>query len=216
MLRGAALGALSGAVYGGMISKFGGPDWNWKNGLGRVGLSAVAGGGISEIAGGSFKQGAMFAGAIAGADFAYRAIVSTDPRGVNRGASMRTSREGGAAKIGVDLSVDGRVSQLNDPVEYSNVGLFSKIGDRSLINAVAGETGPVMSTLGRFVPGFQGLSLAHDVTGSFLSNTFGSTANSIAFNFQTMPIIYGLNAAGSLINDSPGMIGYHAGSRDDR
>ena len=62
---------------------------------------------------------------------------------------------------------------------------------------------------------FQGLSLAHDVTGAFLSNTFGSTVNSIAFNFQTMPVVYGLNAAGSLINDSPGMIGFYSEYREN-
>lgn len=219
MMRGAAFGALSGAVYGGMIGKFGGSDWNWKIGLERVGLSAVAGGGISEIAGGSFKDGAMFAGAIAGADFAYRAILSTRPESRNIGASMKTARGNGMPKMDADgnpLMVDNKPVVLNNPRGTSNVGLFSKAGDNSLLNTVAGETGPVMSTLGRFVPGFQGLSLAHDITGDFLSSTFGGTANSVAFNFQTMPLIYGLNATGSLINDSPGLIGYHEASREDR
>lgn len=216
ILQGAAFGALSGAVFGGMINKVGGSNWNWKVGLERVGLSAVAGGGISEVAGGSFKDGAIFAGAIAGADFAYRAILSTDGNGQNRGASMKTARQGGRPKIGVDLSVDGKPSYLNNPDEVSNVGFISKAGDHSLKNFIGGETGPVMSTLGRFAPGFQGLSLAHDITDEFLTNAVHSSAvNFVAFNFQTMPALYGLNAMGSLINNSPGMIGFYEGNREN-
>ena len=67
---GAGYGALSGAVFGG-ISKFGGKDWNWKVGLERTALATVTGGGISILAGGSFEDGAMFAGIVSGADFVY-------------------------------------------------------------------------------------------------------------------------------------------------
>ncbi|MBI4706342.1 MAG: hypothetical protein HY761_00225 [Candidatus Omnitrophica bacterium] len=218
MLMGAAFGALSGAVFGGMISKVGGPDWNWKVGLERVGLSAIAGGGISELAGGSFENGAMFAGAIAGADFLYRGIVSTKPAGKNVGASMKTAQDNGLPKLdanGKALMVDNKPVVINTP-KYSNVGFGSRVGDISLGNGLTGETGPVMSGLGRFVPGFQRFSLAHDITGDFLSRTFGGTVNAAAFNFETMPVLYGLNAAGSLINDSPGMIGYYEESWNDR
>ncbi len=213
--RGAAFGALSGAVYGGMIGKFGGTDWNWKVGLGRVGLSAAAGGGISELAGGSFKEGAMFAGAIAGADFAYRSIVSTQTAGKNIGASMRTAENGALPKLDSDgnpLMVDKKPTVIHIR-KQSNVGFGSKAGERS----IGSETGFFMDKLGRFVPGMQGMSLPHDITVDFTARLLNSgTLNFYTFNFPTMPVLYGLNAAGSLINDSPGMIGYYEGSRDDR
>ena len=214
-LMGAGYGALSGAVFGG-ISKFGGKDWNWKVGLARVGMATVAGGGISVLAGGSFEDGAMFAGIVSGADFVYRSIVSTQEQGKNVGASMKTARENGQPKMdaeGNQLTVGNKPIRINDR-RYSNVGIASKIGEHGFVNSVAGETGPDMSSLGRYVPGFQGLSLAHDVTGSFFSNTIGGTLNTLTLNFPTMTAIYGLNAAGSLINDSPGMIGFYENFRE--
>ena len=205
MLRGAAFGALSGAVFGG-INQVGGKSWNWKSGLERVTLSAAAGGGINELAGGSFIDGAAFAGFIAGADFTYRAMLST--KNINQGASMKTAEKGGQPKDALTVvHSDRRISDVG----YSEGPRASGLG-----HTFAGETGPVMSSLGRYVPGFQGMSLAHDISGAFLGNTFGGTVNSIAFNFETMPVMYGLNAVGSLINDSPGMIGYYEGSRGDR
>jgi hypothetical protein len=210
-LIGAGYGALSGAVLGG-ISKFGGKDWNWKVGLGRVGLSVVAGGGISELAGGSFADGAMFAGIVAGSDFVYRSIVSTRPQGKNVGASMKTASESGQPKLGADgkpLTVDNKPVVLNKP-QQSNVGNPESAGAHGLGHFVAGETGPVMNSLGKNVPGFQGLSLAHDITGYNLTGTglWG------LMNFPTMPVIYGINAAGSMINDSPGMIGFYENYRE--
>jgi len=53
----------------------------------------------------------------------------------------------------------------------------------------------------------KGLSLAHDITGGFLKNLVGNTAYGIFLNVPTMAPIYGLNLAGSAINDSPGLIG---------
>ena len=44
---------------------------------------------------------------------------------------------------------------------------------------------------------------------SFLSNVFGKTLNGLLFNYETMPVMYGINLAGSLINDSPGVIGFY-------
>lgn len=67
-----------------------------------------------------------------------------------------------------------------------------------------------MNFLGRYVPGFQGLSLAHDTNGFLLTDT-GLRG---LLNFPTMPVIYGINAAGSLINDSPGMIGFYENYRE--
>jgi RHS repeat-associated protein len=213
MLMGAAFGALSGAVFGGMISKVGGLDWNWKVGFERVGLSAVVGGGISEMAGGSFKDGAIFAGAIAGADFVYRVMVSTALKGRNVGASMRTAEQNGQPKVFRNEDGSVREVTLNER-RLNNVGFASEEIASGLKHFVGDETGPVMSAIGRFIPGMQGMSLSHDVAVRALCSTFGSTTNFVVFNFQTMPILYGLNAAGSLINDSPGMIGYYEASRD--
>ena len=213
-LNGAGIGALSGGLFGG-ISRMPGTGWG---GAGRVALAGIAGGGISEIAGGSFADGATFAGIITGSDFIYRSILSTQPQGKNVGASMKTARENGLPKLdakGNPLMVDNKPIVLNDP-KVSNVGLFSKAGDTGLLNSIAGESGPIMSSLGRFAPGFQGLSLSHDIVGSFLSSQVGGTINTFAFNFQTMPICYGLNAAGSLVNDSPGMIGFYEAYQEER
>ncbi|MBF0533232.1 MAG: fibronectin type III domain-containing protein, partial [Candidatus Omnitrophica bacterium] len=218
-MMGAAYGALSGAVFGG-INNLGNNTWNWEMGLTKVGLSSVAGGGISELRGGSFAQGAMFAGAVAGSDFIYRAILSTQPEGENQGETMRTAKYRGEPK----KDIDGKVLRVLNSPKVSNVGFASQIGDNSTFNFFMGETGPVMSSLGRFAPGFQGLSLAHDITGVFFTNILGKVAgsemggllNTLTLNFPTMPVIYGLNLVGSLINDSPGMIGVSENSPINR
>jgi hypothetical protein len=207
-LQGAGIGALSGAVFGG-IGALGGKSWKWD--LGRVALSGVAGGGISEMAGGSFMDGFAFAGSIAASDFAYRSIVSTQSQGRGQGSSMKTAQKNGIPKLdanGNALTIDGKPVVINER-KYSNVGFASKQGASGFGHFIADETGPVMGFLGKYVPGFQGLSLAHDITGQFFTNSIGATINTVTLNFPTMPVIYGINAAGSLINDSPGMIGLY-------
>jgi len=72
-----------------------------------------------------------------------------------------------------------------------------------------------MNTLSKYFPGGNGLSYVHDITGNYLSNKFGETINGYLFNFQTMPVAYGLNATGSTINDAPGLIGVYQHYKDE-
>lgn len=71
------------------------------------------------------------------------------------------------------------------------------------------------NTLSKYFPGGNGLSQVHDITGNYLSSKLGGTVNGLFFNFQTMPIAYGLNAAGSPINDAPGLIGVYQHYKDE-
>ncbi len=208
--RGAWIGALSGAAFGG-IGNLGGKNWKWD--LGRVALAGTAGGAISELAGGSFLDGFIFAGTIAGADFVYRSILSSQGR---HGASMKPAEKKGQPKLDVDekplIGKDGKAIVVQVDPKRSNVGSRSKPNyDNSwdnLKNQLTGETGAVMDALGLRVPGFQGLSLAHDPLGNFIETTFGQTAWEVV-NIPTMAPIYGLNLVGSAINDNPAYIGLH-------
>lgn len=209
MLMGAAFGALSGAVFGGMISKVGGSDWNWKIGLERFGLSSVAGGGIAELAGGSFENGAMFAGAFAGADFLYNGVMNTNPQTKGQKATMATADESGQPRLDEPkeaLMVNGHSKNSN------TVGLAEKSGAKGFVHTVAGETGPVMNFLGKNVFGFQGMSRFHDnITTGFRQllggGDVGKTANGLLFNFQSMAPSYAINAMGAVMNNYPAVIG---------
>ncbi len=219
--RGAGFGALSGAVFG-SIGGLGGKNWKWD--VARVGLSGVAGGGISELAGGSFLDGFIFAGSIAGADFVYRAILSSQGR--TQGASMKPAGKSGQPKLDANGNPINGSSEtvLQDDLTVNHVGSASKsiyngkgfVGQIEKIgNNLTGETGPVMNLVGRNVPGFQGLSLAHDIMGSFLKNLVGNAAYGVFLNVPTMAPIYGLNFAGSAINDNPALIGLYEALRDE-
>ncbi len=216
--RGASFGALSGAVFG-SIGDLGGKSWKWD--LGRIALAGIAGGGISELAGGSFLDGFILAGSIAGADFVYRAILSSQGK---QGASMKTATKPGQPKQnakGGPIKGNSEVI-LHDDFTISQPGMASKSSYAPddfwgrFLNFIGGETGPVMNFLGKYIPGFQGLSLAHDITGNFLKNLVGNVKYPVLFNFQTMPPIYGLNLAGSAINDSPGLIGLYKALEEGR
>ena len=203
--RGAGFGALSGAVFGG-IGGLGGENWKWD--LARVALAGIAGGGISELAGGSFLGGSIFAGSIAGADFLYRAFIRTE--GYEQGASMKTANRSGQPKVD---SKGRALKVIHDPTSQgagiSNVGGQSMPGAKGFWHFWGGETGPVMSTIAKFIPGFQGLSHVHDTTSNYLVHQVGEKAFMSFLNFQTMPPIYGLNAAGAAINDNPALIGIY-------
>jgi len=219
--RGAGFGALSGAAFGG-IGGLGGKNWKWN--LARVGLAGVAGGGISELAGGSFLNGFIFAGSIAGADFVYRAILSSQGR--TQGASMKPAEKSGQPKLNANGDPIKGSSEvvLQDDLTVNHVGTASKsiykgkgfLGNLERAgNSLTGETGPVMNFVGENIPGFQGLSLAHDITGNFLKNIVGNAAYGVFLNVPTMAPIYGLNLAGSAINDNPALIGLYGALRDE-
>jgi RHS repeat-associated protein len=207
-LQGAGIGALSGGLFGG-ISRMPGTGWG---GVGRIGLAGIAGGGISEVAGGSFIDGFIFAGSIASADFVYRAILVS--KGYRLGATMETAKSSGEAKLKLDEKGEAKlIKTLNiDKPNTNNMGvpaLPNESGGMFSVHFWASETGPVMNNMSKYLPGGNGLSHVHDITGNFLSTKLGNSINGVFLNFQTMPIAYGLNAVGAAINDVPGLIGLY-------
>lgn len=218
-LMGAGFGALGGAVFGG-ISNFGGKNWNWKIGLARVGMASAAGGGISVLAGGSFEDGAMFAGIVAGSDFVYRAILKAG--NYNRGASMKTAKKDGIPEYDLNEKneyVLNKSKELQD-FDANQAGTPGKPANAlktswDKLAHTTEETGSLMNFLGKHVPGVQGLSLPHDLFHhAFGESIYGKAAWGV-LNIPTMPVAYGLNAAGSMINDSPGMIGFYSEYREN-
>ncbi|MBF0522507.1 MAG: hypothetical protein HQL24_05555 [Candidatus Omnitrophica bacterium] len=216
--QGAAFGALSGAVFGG-ISDIGGKSWKWD--LGRVVLAGAAGGGISKLAGRPFLDGFVFAASVAGADFVYRTILNVKPECQGRGGSMKTALKDGQPKLDVDgnplMGMDGKEKVIQKDLDVSNVGVRSRPSyidlKQKCNNAYIGETGPVMSFVGTTLPGFQGLSFAHDIFGNYVESNLGQSAWGI-INIPSMVPIYGLNLAASAINDTPQLLGLSE-SNDD-
>ena len=133
---------------------------------------------------------------------------------------MGTAKDPGEAKLRLDENGEQklvRVLNINKP-NTNNMGipaLPDETGGVLSKHFWASETGPVMNTLSKYFPGGNGLSYVHDVTGNYLSSKLGGTINGLFFNFQTMPIAYGLNAAGSTINDAPGLIGIYQHYKDE-
>ena len=218
-LKGAGLGALSGAAFGG-IGKLGGSGWQWD--LARIPLAGAAGGGISKLAGGDFLDGFIFAGSIASADFMYRAILNTKPESRGQGASIKPAGGPGGPKLddnGNPLKgLDGKARVLQVASRASNVGTRSQTGYSNpwakFRNELTGETGVVMSFLGTRVPGLQGLSRAHDIMGNFIETSYGPLIWGAA-NIPTMPPIYGLNFVGSAINESPVFMGLYEAYKNE-
>jgi hypothetical protein len=66
ILKGAVIGGIGGAAFEG-IGAYYGNTWN----LGRVGVYGLAGGGLSELAGGNFAEGFMYAFALAVSAYSY-------------------------------------------------------------------------------------------------------------------------------------------------
>ncbi|MCB9747816.1 MAG: fibronectin type III domain-containing protein [Candidatus Omnitrophica bacterium] len=209
-LSGAGIGALSGGLFG-QVSKMRGTGWP---GVGRVAAAGIAGGLVSEVAGGSFIDGFAFAGTVAGADFIYRAIVSTQPGAEDIGSTTKTARHPGKYKMGFDENGNEKLLRVLNVDKHlrSNTGIPSFLGETG--NAFsqhfwASETGAVMNFMAKYIPGINGMSYAHDVSGHFLTSTFGKSINGKFFNFQTMPIYYGVNNIGAAINDFPALIGIY-------
>src|SRR3989338_9859792 len=111
---------------------------------------------------------------------------------------MKTAKGPGEPKV----DTNGRALKvIHDPTPKgngtSNVGGQSKPGTTGFWHFWGGETGPVMSAIAEFIPGFQGLSHVHDITSNYLVHSVGEKAFMTFLNFQTMPPIYGLNASGA-------------------
>lgn len=214
--EGAGIGALSGGLFGG-ISGMKGTGWA---GAGRVALAGAAGGLVSEVAGGSFIDGFIFASSVASADFIYRAILAS--KGVRRGASMELAEKNGQPKQDINGNPLGGGDEivLWDDLTINHAGnpsavQYVKNSKNYWLNFIAGESGPAMNALGKYVPGFQGLSLAHDQLGYLTRRSFGNDVWKYFGNFETMAPVYGINVVGSLINDNPSSIGIYTAYRRD-
>ena len=100
MLKGAGYGALSGAAFGGIRGYYGN---TWTPA--RVGIQALAGGGLAELSGGDFKNAALFAFGTASAAYAYQQLVGYSATSESGGEAVQKDRYtwpiAGANNIGV-------------------------------------------------------------------------------------------------------------------
>ncbi len=203
--RWAMVGGLSGLAFGSIsqlgVAADGSSTWQWD--LGRMGLSGVAGGAISEIAGGSFGEGAAFAGAFAGADFLYRGVMNTNPKTKGKRGTMKTAGAPGQPR----LDKNNKPLEVDVSKNPNTVGLVEQSGASGFVHFLAGETGPVMNFFGMRIPGFQDMSKFHDNITTGFRNIFGKTANSLLFNFPSMAPSYAINVMSAAMNDYPALVG---------
>ena len=144
-VKGGLKAAVGGAVFGGISGHFG-STWN----LQRVATQATAGGAVSELGGGKFKDGFAMAGLAASARYLYNSVVQYD----------------------IDPSAGGPASAktINQrPVAgANNIGIQGKPPDPSWIDKDMflginwGEGGGVSRALNR-IPGVNAVSGLHDI-----------------------------------------------------
>ena len=188
-LRGAALGAVGGAVFGAIGGYFGN-TWNMY----RVGAYGLAGGGVSELGGGNFSEGAILAGSAAFGRFMYNEIVGFDadwnPGGEAQAKDRLTMPYKGVNNIGVQ----------GGPVDPE--GLFNEGGS--------------VSRGANYIPGVNATGGMHDVFQVKLDEFFGGKALG-SFMRSTLNVPAMLPAAalsyGALMADPRTMILYSIGSR---
>ncbi len=159
MLQGAGYGAISGAAFGGIGGHFG-DTWD----LWRVGAHTIAGGGMAELTGNNFGDGAIFAGGAAFARYAYNKFIGFDTSW-EKGSGYQNKGRMTWPEPGYDHT--GAQGYGNDPNGWCNEG--GKIG-RTL----------------NYVPGIpQGVSPLHDAFNITVQRYFTSTAREI-FNYPLM------------------------------
>lgn len=163
-LRGIAVGAAGGAVFGGMDAAWGG-NWNAE----RVLASGVAGGALAEAGGGEFRQGFLFAGGAAGLSWGYQEVVKY-------GASWES---GSAAQ--------GKYRYTMPREGVNNIGEAVAAIDR---NSLWGEGGHLSRAMNR-IPGINAVAGLHDVFQVRLDQFGGSHFGPIlrgGLNFPGMPV----------------------------
>ena len=184
ILRGAGLGAVGGAAFGGIGGYFG-KTWNMY----RVGAYGLAGGGVSELAGNSFSEGAIFAGAAAFARFAYNEFVGFDAEWESGGEAQEKKR-------------------LTIPYEHiNNCGTQGKSVD---INSLVGEGG-ITSRGINTLPGGNSICGMHDALVVKIDNFFsGQGLGSFMRNTLNIPLMPPAAAFsyGALMADPRAMIFY--------
>ena len=203
-LLGAGYGALGGLVFG-SISQLGAnaKAFNWKLGLAKIGLSAAAGGGMSELAGGEFWQGAAFAGAVASADFLYKVVTGEAP------SINKATGEGEYRKEGVPAKNEG-ANRVGATMEMEPQGILGKS-----LEFVAGETGPIMEQIGKYVPLAQTTAFFHDPIAVVINKLFsigGPIGRAVGFASLTVPTIapsYCITVLGVALSEQPALIGMY-------
>lgn len=226
--QGFGIGAIGGGVFAGLAPAFNGLSHGILKGvllgtqkvslIGRAATlgnfmgatltgaatgAAVAGINDTDIGKGAW-MGAAFAGAFATADLLYKGVMNTDSDTIGQRGTMKTADGSGQPRMdseGNPLKVTGSSKNPN------RAGIIEKPESEGLFHAFAGETGPVMSFAGKNIPGVQGMSLFHDNITTGFRNVFGKTANSVLFNFPSMPPSYAINAMSAVMNDYPVLVG---------
>lgn len=163
-LRGAVAGSIGAVWMNGVNVAFGG---NWS--LGRIGASALVGGGLAKAAGGSFRDGALLAGGAATAGYAYDRIVGYSATWSPGGAAQGKQR--------FDLPIEGA----------NNFAESRPVIDPS---TVSGEGGRVSRFMNR-VPGMNAIAGMHDVFQVRLDQLGGDRFGGIlrsALNYPGMPV----------------------------
>ena len=111
ILKGALYGGIGGSAFGAIGGHFG-DTWD----LWRVGAYTLSGGGVAEISGGSFEEGAMFSLAIALSSYSFNRIVE----------EMPTGEPGGEAVLKPGPHELQRASQKNNNFGFANKHTISE------------------------------------------------------------------------------------------
>lgn len=114
--------------------------------------------------------------------------------------TIGTATKSGRLRAKNDLRITGN-STVGESRESSPVTAWEKFS-----NVFSGESGPIMSFLGRFVPGFQGMSQLHDPLTMGGAKILGDFGNTILFNFESMPPCYAINTMSAAM-ENPGIVG---------
>ena len=198
-LNGAGGAALAGGILGGVdggFSKFA-PKTGYAKDVMRIGIDGAVGGGISEMNGGSFWQGAVIASSISAARITYNIITETTT-GVRAEPSLRTSDASAGQK---DLE-HGQVSWGFGSLR-NDMGETEALGENPsfLKKCITGERSPVMRALSVILPGGDPMAEMHDPAMTRVnSRMFGGRGGLLfeTISKGTIPPAYGITAAGAL------------------
>lgn len=167
-LRGAALGAISGAGFGAVGAAYG-DSWS----VGRILSSGVVGGAAAKVGGGEFRDGFLYSGGAASFGYAYDRVVAYSATWASGGAAQGKQR--------FDMPVEG-ANNFAESRRVIDSGTFSGEGGR-------------LSRLMNRIPGMNAIAGLHDVfqvrLDQFGGDRFGSVLRT-AMNFPGMPVAAGL------------------------
>jgi RHS repeat-associated protein len=187
-LMGAGLGALGGLAFG-TLSQIDVTDL--ASAFTKVSLYAAAGGGLSELGGGEFWQGAVLAGTVTMSEVVYKSVLSTNENGrKNSNPSMETAKGNAKPKLNADGTFKTVLHNDGSPEVGIGYGPNTKTG-------LFHENSPLMQWIAKYVPGAQGAARLHDPVTYFYGRTPIGFTNGLIFNIPAMPVAYAINALGS-------------------